>query len=155
MLAIRLDCSTTIPLSCCFPLVKAGTCKFAQYDPTDSLIQILCLLEMYLQAIIVYMLFTILLCSVKYLSLTLPSQPSEIKHTVPCGVIFMYRECLCAQEGFLASLSKQSIITTHLGQYFLKFIGRVSLDQTILFMVHVEERHDITECSANSLSMNT
>ena len=53
------------------------------------------------------MLFTILLCSVKYLSLTLPSQPLEIKHTVPCGVIFgicMYRECMCARRFFGLSI---------------------------------------------------
>ena len=95
MLGIRLDCSASMPKSCCFPLVKAGICKFVQYDPTaDSFI------SNHLSGRIVFPGNR--WCS--YLSLTLPPQQSEIMFTVPCGVIpikyltlsIMVLLCLCS-----------------------------------------------------------
>ena len=98
MLGIRLDFSASMSLSCCFPLVKAGICKFVQYDPTaDSFI------SNPLSGRIV--IPGNRWCS--YLSLTLPPQRSEIMFTVPCGVIpikyltlsimvLLCRECLCS-----------------------------------------------------------
>ena len=68
--------------------------------------------------------------SVRCLSLTLPPQPSEMKQTVPCGVIpikyFAVLWCLYAEyvsalasklDGCFKNISKQSIMTAQEGQY--------------------------------------
>lgn len=116
--AIRRVCSTSIPLSCFFPLVNAGKVTVAQYRPTLSLI------SNPRSASTVSpgrSLFNSPQFSVKCLSLTLPPHPFDIKLTIPCGVIpikylavllCLYDEYVCAlarrAEGISIKISKQS-----------------------------------------------
>lgn len=134
-LAIVLVCSTSIPSSCFLPRVNAGILTVAQYNPTEAWI------SNPRSANIVSpgrRLFKRLEFSVMCLSLALPPHPSDIKLTLPCGVIpikyltvlwCLYDEYVWAlarrSDSLSMKISKQSIMTTHSGQFFLKSIGKV------------------------------
>ena len=83
-LAILRVCSTSIPLSCFLPLVNAGILIVEQNNPTDSWMSKPLSAKMTSPGV---RWSSRPLFSVRCLSLTLPPHPSEIKLTVPWGVI--------------------------------------------------------------------
>ena len=85
-------------------------------------------------------LFRSPLFSVKYLSLTLPPHPLNMKLTIPLGVIsieylpmlwFLQFKQVCALANLSINISKQSTMTVQSGQCFRKSIGSV-LRRTVL-----------------------
>ena len=100
--------NTVFPVSCFFS-IRAGTEIRALQILTDSLITKLRSAKTVCPGM---KSFNSPLFSVKCLLLTLPPQPSEIKHTVRCGVtpIIYYSVCALARrlEGISTNISVQS-----------------------------------------------